>query len=281
MGEASKNRRILQVIQHEKESFAIKMQTTNTEVYSGFNAVDLFTYVRQGSLTLFNTKDTITIPEGSCFIIPKYADFKVQRHLNAKGDPFESYGIVLPDLGFASETYSDNKSIQKSPIEHLLIPTASVELITKRLITHFKLKRLFVDQEVREMIIHLSEFISQLPEAVLISNLSSRHDAFLGVLHAHITENINQEALAKKMGMSVSSFFRLARKKLGISPYKWLQDQRIHYARFQLQYTALPVSKIYMDLGYEDLAHFSKAFKTKFGYNPSDMYDTVTIEIIS
>lgn len=279
--EASHSQRILQVIQHDNVSFALKMQTTNTEVYSAFNPVDLLTFIKQGSLTLFNAKGKVHIPEGSCYIIPKYADFKIQRHLNAHGDPFQSYGIVLPEACFSSENYHLDADHKKAAIEHLLMPAADLSEVTDRLITHFDSKRLFDTQEIGDIISLITKSIRTLPVVVLKANLSSRSDEFLAFIQAHITENINQDALAKKIGMSPSTFFRLSRKKLGMSPYKWLQDQRLHFARFQLQFTQKSVSNIYMELGFEDLAHFSKVFKNKFGYNPSTTYNQVIIEIIS
>lgn len=277
----SKDARILQIIQHRNNPVALKMKTTNTEAYSAFTAVDLLTYIHKGSLTLFNANEELHLPEGSCFITPRFSDYKIQRQLNIESGNFVSYGAILPTSCFNFSQNQNEKVYHKSAIEHLTIPTEKVFNSINILKTHFKLKKAFNNEELTELFAAFKINIDTVVDEDLYPNILSRNDPFLSFLYAHITKNINQDELAKTYGVSTSSFFRLARKKLGMSPYKWLQDQRIHYARFQMQLTALPISKIYMDLGYEDLAHFSRVFKNKFGYNPSETYNTVAIEIIS
>ncbi|MDH5033734.1 MULTISPECIES: helix-turn-helix domain-containing protein [Chryseobacterium] len=81
--------------------------------------------------------------------------------------------------------------------------------------------------------------------------------------------NVNVERFAYLTGRSLSAFKRDFQKIFGIPPRQWLQLRRLKEAHFLLTQKGRSVSDIYLDLGFENLSHFSFAFKKQFGYPPS------------
>lgn len=55
------------------------------------------------------------------------------------------------------------------------------------------------------------------------------------------------------------------------TPARWLTQKRLDTAHFLLTEKKQKPSDIYLELGFEDLSHFSYAFKKRFGYPPSQL----------
>ncbi|MCB0639774.1 MAG: helix-turn-helix transcriptional regulator [Lewinella sp.] len=82
--------------------------------------------------------------------------------------------------------------------------------------------------------------------------------------------NISLDRLARMSGRSLSTFHREFKTTFGDSPHRWIMNKRLKKARELLLLTSLRPSDIYLDLGFEDLAHFSRSFKKAFGKSPTD-----------
>lgn len=81
--------------------------------------------------------------------------------------------------------------------------------------------------------------------------------------------NIPVERFAQLTGRSLASFKRDFQKTFGAPPRQWLQDRRLNEAKHLIESKNQKPSAIYLDLGFETLAHFSNSFKKKFGKAPT------------
>jgi AraC family transcriptional regulator, exoenzyme S synthesis regulatory protein ExsA len=89
------------------------------------------------------------------------------------------------------------------------------------------------------------------------------------IMEANYHHNLPLEAFAEMCHRSLSSFKRDFRKHYGTSPGKWLLEQRLARSISLLQTTRLSITEIMLECGFEDLSHFSRAFKERFGRPPS------------
>ncbi|SDJ54059.1 helix-turn-helix domain-containing protein [Chryseobacterium jejuense] len=80
--------------------------------------------------------------------------------------------------------------------------------------------------------------------------------------------NVKLDRFAYLTGRSLATFKRDFEKIFGIAPGKWLLQKRLQEARYLLE-KGKRASDIYLDLGFEDLSHFSFTFKKQFGLSPS------------
>ncbi|WP_394353324.1 helix-turn-helix domain-containing protein [Spirosoma aureum] len=55
------------------------------------------------------------------------------------------------------------------------------------------------------------------------------------------------------------------------TPEKCLQKKRLEQAYYLISTKKLSPSAVYLEVGFENLSHFSTAFKKKFGVNASDL----------
>lgn len=81
--------------------------------------------------------------------------------------------------------------------------------------------------------------------------------------------NVPTEKFAQLTGRSLASFKRDFQKVFGMPPRQWLQDKRLNEARHLIEHKNKKPSAIYLDLGFENLSHFSDSYKKKFGNSPS------------
>ena len=80
--------------------------------------------------------------------------------------------------------------------------------------------------------------------------------------------NMSLEKLGYLTGRSLSTFNRDFKKLFHTTPQKWLTDKRLELAHYQLLEKRKKPTEVYLEVGFEDLSHFSFSFKKKYGVSP-------------
>jgi len=83
--------------------------------------------------------------------------------------------------------------------------------------------------------------------------------------------NVSIERFAYLTGRSLSAFKRDFKATFNETPNHWLVQKRLQEAYFLIEKKNKKPSEIYVDLGFEDLSHFSFAFKKVFGLTPTEL----------
>ncbi len=81
--------------------------------------------------------------------------------------------------------------------------------------------------------------------------------------------NIQLKRFAYLTGRSLTTFKRDFEKIFHISPSRWLVHKRLQEAYYQIREKRKSASEVYIEVGFEDLSHFSFAFKKQFCISPS------------
>ncbi|QMU26673.1 helix-turn-helix domain-containing protein [Adhaeribacter radiodurans] len=81
--------------------------------------------------------------------------------------------------------------------------------------------------------------------------------------------NVELKRFAYLTGRSLATFKRDFEKIFHLSPSRWLQQRRLQEAHYLIKEKGKAPSEVYLDLGLEDLSHFSFAFKKMFGVAPT------------
>ena len=90
------------------------------------------------------------------------------------------------------------------------------------------------------------------------------------IMENNFCYNLELEAYAELTHRSLSSFKRDFRQHYGESPGKWLLRRRVQHAAHLLSNTRLNITQVAFESGFEDLSHFSRAFKSIMDMNPTD-----------
>ena len=81
--------------------------------------------------------------------------------------------------------------------------------------------------------------------------------------------NVDLKKFAHLTGRSLATFKRDFEKIFHSSPNRWIQQKRLEEAKFLIKEKGMKPSEVYLEVGFEDLSHFSFAFKKSFGVAPS------------
>lgn len=72
-------------------------------------------------------------------------------------------------------------------------------------------------------------------------------------------------------GRSLTTFKRDFQKAFSTTPQKWLTQKRLELAHYQVAEMKKKPVEVYFEVGFENLSHFSYAFKKRFGYAPTEV----------
>lgn len=72
-------------------------------------------------------------------------------------------------------------------------------------------------------------------------------------------------------GRSIATFHRDFRKAFHCTPQQWLTKKRLELAYYQLTEKKRKPVEVYLETGFENLSHFSTAFKKQFGMAPTKL----------
>lgn len=83
--------------------------------------------------------------------------------------------------------------------------------------------------------------------------------------------NLPLEKFGYLTGRSLATFKRDFSKVYNMTPQRWLTKKRLELAHFQIAEKGKKPVDVYYEVGFEDLSHFSFAFKKHFGYAPTEL----------
>ncbi len=85
--------------------------------------------------------------------------------------------------------------------------------------------------------------------------------------------NMSMEKFGYLTGRSITTFKRDFKKAFTTTPQRWLTQKRLELAHYQfVEKNKKPIDVCY-EVGFENLSHFSYAFKKHFGYAPTTLLE--------
>lgn len=81
--------------------------------------------------------------------------------------------------------------------------------------------------------------------------------------------NMPMEQFGHLTGRSLTTFKRDFKKAFNVTPQKWLTQKRLELAHYKLAEKKCKPTDVCYETGFENLSHFSFAFKKHFGYSPT------------
>ena len=106
--------------------------------------------------------------------------------------------------------------------------------------------------------------------------LATRNDQFMRItrvvqhIHSEYARPLSVEELAKRAGMSVSTFHHNFKAVTASSPLQYLKNIRLHRARLMMVHAGHNASTAAGAVGYESASQFGREFKRMFGASPAE-----------
>lgn len=233
-------------------------------------------YIYSGALVLTFGKSTLTFVAGDTVMVPKN---QLTRSLKkpANGQPFKCVSVFLPDEALRefyqthpiSESWTENMSKQRPINPHPLLSR-----YFESLLPYFDMQ----DDLPEELVsIKIQEALT------IIHTADKRASSILGsfgemgkidlekYMEEHFMYNLPLERFAFLTGRSLTTFKSDFKRIFNSTPGKWLTEKRLNLAHYKLSTENQKATDVYLSSGFENLSHFSFAFKKAFGYSPSSL----------
>ena len=91
----------------------------------------------------------------------------------------------------------------------------------------------------------------------------------LEFLNENYMYDLNLEELARYTGRSLTSFKRDFKKISDLTPEKWIVRKRLETAHNMIVQEGRKVKDVLVDVGFNNLSHFSRIYKERYGISPS------------
>ena len=88
------------------------------------------------------------------------------------------------------------------------------------------------------------------------------------IMESNYTFNLTIAQFARMANRSTSAFKKEFTEYYGTSPGKWLTQKRLDHARALIETSSKSISDIASDSGFENLSHFSRIYKQRYGKSP-------------
>ncbi len=134
-----------------------------------------------------------------------------------------------------------------------------------------RLSRLFVESTCYVVAGRLVERIARrVVTSSLLDTPDRRVRAACDFVNERLGDDIGLTSLAAVAGLSPFHFLRTFRATVGMTPQRYILDQRLKRARKRLGRSRDTVSRIAADLGFASPSHLASAFRVRFGMAPSE-----------
>lgn len=87
-------------------------------------------------------------------------------------------------------------------------------------------------------------------------------------MERHYMFNMTLDRFGYLTGRSLATFRRDFKKAFNMTPQKWLTAKRLELAHYQVGEKQRKPIDVYIEAGFENLSHFSYAFRQRYGYPP-------------
>ena len=234
----------------------------------------IIVFVYSGVLTMTYGKITTTFVAGDTVLVPKNQLTRVLKRPE-NGLPFKAVSMLVPE-----------EELRKFYIDRSILDSWDDNVVKERPIKAHPLLNSFFDS-----LLSYFDMQDELPEALvtlkiqealtIIDEVDKRASAVLGTfqgigkinlqqyMEEHFMYNLPLERFAFLTGRSLTTFKSDFKRIFKNTPGRWLMEKRLNLAHYKITTEKQKATDVYLSTGFENLSHFSFAFKKAFGYSPT------------
>lgn len=240
-----------------------------------FVAEHVFMYIIKGTVNGYDGHQHYQLRAGECCLIRK--NNLVRYNKQKDNNEFEKVVIVL-DEAFLKQ-FQQKHQAQVTPMmpnsafyaigQHLLI-TNFLRSLTPYYNAAGQVSPAFADLKREELLGILLQINPELENILFDFGIPEKID-----LEAFMNRNFRFNAAIQRFafltGRSLTAFKQDFKRIYNEPPGRWLTKKRLKEAYFLMDKQQLKATEVYLEVGFEDLSHFSFAFKNFFGIPPTQL----------
>lgn len=255
----------------------IKLSEYGGELYKAEAAFDdhILVWLISGETRIIQGEASYTRGAGSIFLIPRN---HVATFLNysVDGRPHKSVTMHLK-VPMLERFYAEHTPVAAGPMPVKVMDLGKHPLLESclaSLIPYFDVQGSF-PANIAELKLVEAVSILRIIEPAIDSILASFEEPgkidLADFMEKHFMSNLPMERFGYLTGRSLSTFQRDFKRIFHTTPQRWLTRKRLELAHYKLGEKKERPVDVYLEVGFEDLSHFSFAFKKQFGYSPGEL----------
>lgn len=262
----------------KKPPFSYSCYVTRNREGEQFVPEHVFSYQIAGTLAINNGSKEYIFREGDFRFIKRNQLLKFLKQ-PAPGGVFESVSVYFDqdllknfslEYGYHADAGKSSKmetvlELKKEPLYKSFMDSLQPYLKNDRLISpplqSLKLREALLILLQSQPALASLLFDFQEPGKIDLEEFMNRNFHF----------NVQLKRFAYLTGRSLATFKRDFEHIFHTSPSKWLLQRRLQEAHYLIRNKGKAPADIYLELGFEDLSHFSFAFKKMYGLPPSQI----------
>ncbi len=232
-------------------------------------------YIVSGTLVMSNGESELIAGTGDLYFCRRNQLSKYTKY-PPEGGEFRSVSIRFDqdmlrnfslEYGYKTETHLVYPPFQKLSADGMLASYMNSLKAYEKVLQQESGKALLAVKQ-KEAILILLQFNPELKDILFDFSEPGKID-LEAFMNQNYHFNVDLPRFAYLTGRSLSTFKRDFEKVFNITPSRWLLQRRLQEAYYMIKEKRKAASDIYLELGFEDLSHFSFAFKKHYGVAPS------------
>jgi len=228
-----------------------------------------------GETKILQADKTYHFKKGDTFLIP--------RNLLATIINFPKEGLPHTSVVMHLSVERLKRFYEKVEVSHTLPPQQQIysfnnhpllDSCLNSLIPYFalgdRMSTAIADLKITEAITILREINPAIDRVLANFDTPGKVD-LVTFMERNFMFNLPLERMSYLSGRSLSTFMRDFKAHFKTTPQRWMMEKRLQLAYYLLHEKDKKPKDIYLEVGFEDLSHFSYAFKKKYGFAPTHL----------
>ncbi len=234
----------------------------------------IIVFVCSGEMTITYGVNALNCVAGDTLLVPKNQLTRVVKN-PVNGQPFKAISMLIPEEELRRfyvdrsvlENWNENIAKQRPINKHPLLGS-----YFESLLSYFErqdeLPAALVSIKIQEALTIIDEVDSRISSILGTFSEIGKID-LEKYMEEHFMYNLPLERFAFLTGRSLTTFKSDFKKTFKNTPGKWLTQKRLDLAYQKLALGKQKATEVYLAAGFENLSHFSFAFKKAYGHSPS------------
>lgn len=227
-----------------------------------------------GETKIVQTDATYFFKKGDIFLIPRN---QLATIINYPKDGHPHKTVVMHLSVDRLRSFYRNKNVKHRPLQSPQIYSFSnhplLESCLASLIPYFEMKDIPEDIasiKITEAISILRTLDKNIDDVLANFEEPGKID-LVDYMEKNFMFNLPMEKFGYLTGRSLTTFKRDFKKAFNTTPQRWLTQKRLELAHYQLTEKRKKPLDVCYEVGFENLSHFSFAFKKQFGIAPRQL----------
>jgi AraC-like DNA-binding protein len=219
---------------------------------------------------------------GETVVIPSNVEMKIDFPEASKSNPTQCLALAIDQtkisetLHFLNERYPKEGNSQFWQLNYQnyffynnVELASTINKLIKECMSTSITKDALADLTLQELLIRIIQ--TQTAKAIddgVYTDPNNPITQVVEFIRMNLKENISLKRLSEKSCMSTTSFYRLFKRELGMSPIEFVLHEKIRCAKKLLKNPTIQINEVCYLSGFEDANYFIRLFKKHEGITP-------------